>query len=162
MEFLKTADLTLNQGGYLVNTKGTPVFHQDFVNQQKEAHFIVTLAEATKGKKFKAEQVEDFNALYNRVQQEVNSSEAIEFVSLPTKPSQKTFDAYVADIKAWANFEEEKDNAKTINESLQKFDVLYKAEKFGLFFGEGVTTLKKLYSVSDIVNAVTILSKIKA
>jgi hypothetical protein len=43
MKFLKNNELQLVNGGYLV-TGETPVNHEEYVQLQKEAHYLVNLA----------------------------------------------------------------------------------------------------------------------
>ena len=61
-QFLNTSELQLFKGGYLANADSKPVFHKEFVELQQKAHYIVTFANAAKGKDFtgkKGDSLED-------------------------------------------------------------------------------------------------------
>ena len=64
MEFLNLSQIELNKAGYLVSTvTSKPVTHAAFVEQQTKADYIVRLAEAVKGKTFKASKVDNLETV---------------------------------------------------------------------------------------------------
>ena len=90
MKFLKKNDLLLVNGGYLVSNikkEQMPVNHDQFVQKQKEAHALITLANKVKTADFTIKIPVTFEQLRQEVTKEINEQEQKTYVASPTKPS---------------------------------------------------------------------------
>jgi len=152
MEFLKQSELSLNPANYLV-ANGKPVNHTAFVMQQRNAEYIVKLAEAVKGKTFKASKLDDLQAIKAQVKASLNQDKR-EYVGAPVKPTSKVNDEMVEFALNFAKFEDEKGKVAQINEFMQQFNAIQDVESVGDYFSEGVVKLNKLYTIAEILEAV--------
>lgn len=159
MKFLKLEDLKLNAGGYLVSADDKPVYHEGFVNAQKEAHLLVSIANECEGKVFKSGPVSSFTDIVAKVKAKVSSEEVYEYVSAPLK-EESILDQITAAGVAFSEHTDEVEKVKKTNNLMVPFEDIRKVEKAGMYFTEGVCELKKLYSVDDLVKAAKILVNI--
>lgn len=157
MKFLKKTDLTLANGGYLV-TGETPVFHAEFVNKQREAHSLVTLANKVRGVDFSVKKPVSFESLRQEVFKEINEQQARAYVAAPTKPELTYTDGLAKEAMKWLDFEKSKSISERVNEMLQRFNIITEFEEFGLYFNtDQITKLSGIYTIEQIVDAVTVL-----
>lgn len=163
MEFLKLVDVKLNEAGYLVSVKtDKPVNNEAFVNAQNEAHLFVSIANACKGKVFKAsETVSVFSDIVEKVKNNISTEAVYEYETAPKKPALYISDKIAAEGVAFAEFEGKQSKAAKINKLLAQFEAIRKTEQVGEYFEEGVVNLKKLYSIDDLVTAAKIIVDIE-
>jgi len=155
MEFLKSSELELNPAGYLIGTKsGKPVNHASFVEQQQKAHYVVTLANAVKGKTFKYKKLDNLDSIKEEVMKSISSANVRNYVTEPTKPVSKVNDELVKFALDFVSYEEAKDDANKINKFMNEFNSIADIESVGDYFTEGLVKLNKIYSISEIQFAV--------
>lgn len=155
MEFLKLNDLALNPANYLIGKKSEkPVTHAAFVAQQQSAHYIVSLADAIKGKTFKASKTDNLDAIKAEVRAAIAAKATKEYVAAPTKPVSKVNDEMVQFALDFANFKTDESKAKELNKIMAEFDAIDGVESVGDYFSEGLVKLNKIYSTAEILAAV--------
>jgi hypothetical protein len=156
MEFLTSKDLKLNAAGYLVSsTSNKPVNHESFVAQQKSAEYVVKLAEAIKGKNFKTGKVDSLDEIKKAVLDSINKTNTKTYVNAPTKPTSKVQDELTELALAFVQYDEKKDEVSQINQMMAQFSAIDAVESVGDYFSEGLTKLNAIYSVEEILAAVT-------
>jgi len=157
MNFLKLNELTLNPAGYLIATEtNKPVNHIDFVEQQKRAHYVCLLAAAIKDKNFKPCKVDDLESIAKQVQVDIDSINVTNYVTAPEKPTSKVQEELVQFALDYASYGDKKDQADKINTFMQTFNAINGVEEVGDYFSEGLVKLNKIYTISEILEAVTI------
>ena len=153
--FLKQGELELKNGGYLVSTiTGEAVFNKEFIELQEHAHYLVTFAKHAKGKDFEGKKANTIGDVISAVEAELKTKQ-IEFVTAPKMGVRKITDALKKEAMDFMSNLEDTSKANKINNFLQKFRTLQEYEEFGLFFTEDVVKLNKIYTVSEVVSAVT-------
>lgn len=152
--FLKLNGLSLNPAGYLVDKKADkPVTHAAFIDQQNKAHYVVSLAEAVKGKTFKASKVDNLEAIKAAVRASM-TNDTRSYADAPTKPTSKVNDEMVEFALNFAKFEDEKGKVEQINLFMQEFNSIKDTEEVGEYFSEGIVKLAKIYTTAEILSAV--------
>jgi hypothetical protein len=153
--FVKKGELALINGGYMVTgEKQTPVFNEDFVFVQRHAEWVVTFAEKAKGKDFvgkRADSIEDVKAEVRKAL----SSKGIEYVKTPKVVKQDLTDKLQAEALAFIKYQDETSKVTKVNKFLQQFNIVQEFEEFGLYFTEDICKLNKIYTIEEIVTAVT-------
>jgi len=157
MEFLKATELELNPAGYLIS-KATkkPVYHGEFVQQQKSAEYVVKLAEAIKDKTFKCEKIDNLEEIKASVLAGINAKNVKEYVKVPEKPTSKINDELVQFALDYVKFEDNKGEIEKINKLMNQFDIIDAIENVGDYFSEALVKLDAIYSVETILAAVKI------
>ena len=158
MIFLKNGEVQL-EAGYLTSGDNKPVFHAAFVEAQQKAHYMITLAARVKDANFKPCKVDNFDTIAN----EVLASIKTENTSYVYKPvvacSEGTLQTQLKEeAMMWVNCQKENSVAEKINSTMQQFNVLKDFEEAGLYFEEKVVKLSKLYSVAEVLAAITVLN----
>lgn len=153
--FLKSTELSLENGGYLTSKDGKPVSNSKFHQAQKHAEYVVTLAEEAKGKDFKGKKADSIEELKAAVAKKLFTSETIEFVKSPKAPKRSVTESLKKEALAFLDFEKDEANTKRINEFLQQFNIINEFETYGLFFDSEISKLNKIYTMEDVINAVT-------
>ena len=156
--FLKVGELTLENGGYLTGG-GKPVGNEEFVKVQRHAEYVVTLAEAAKDKDFKGKVADNFSSLAAEVMEKLSATETVEFVKGPKAIKRKVTDALKDEAMAFLKFEEESSNTKKVNAFLQQFNLINEFETHGLFFNSEISKLNKIYTMKEVVEAVSSIIK---
>jgi hypothetical protein len=152
--FVKQADLKLKNGSYLVTGKDeTPVSNTEFVQAQKRAEYIVTFAEACKGKDFKGKAADSLSAVMNSVNEKL-ADKSKKYIDAGTKPTGTMQSKLAKEALDFIKFDEKSSNADKVNNFLQEFNIIDKFEKIGLYFEEEVVELNKIYSMSEVIEAV--------
>lgn len=155
MEFLTLKELALNPAGYLINKSSEkPVTHSAFVAQQKNAEYIVKLADAVKGKTFKCGKTDNLDAIKAEVLAAINNKAIKEFVSTPSKPVSKVNDEMVKYALDFVEFGEKKSEAEKLNQVMAEFSAIDDVETVGEYFSEGIVKLSKIYTCAEILAAV--------
>ena len=159
MKFLTQKEVTLKQAGYLVNSTNneSPIINEEFVQAQEVAHYFVTLADRIKDKNFKVETPDSFDEICLQVSMENFAATKPKYVEDGEEPKTAIKDKLVKESLAWLKFRENKSKNELINNKMQAFNVLKEFEEFGLFFSEGVVKLEKIYTVAEILKAVTLI-----
>lgn len=152
--FVKSADLALVNGGYVVTGKSqTPVFHEEFIKLQKHAEWIVTFAEKAKGVDFVGKLPASIEAVKYEVTKALAGS-SVEYVPKPEKVERELSDKLVAEALAFVEYTGESTKVEKINKFMQTFNVIKEFEEFGLYFEEEICKLNKVYTIKEIVTAV--------
>lgn len=153
--FVKNGELSLVNGGYLVTGKAqTPVCNDKFVALQIHAEWVVTFAEKAKGKDFvgkKPDSIEDVRA---EVRQALSRSD-VKYVSSPKEVKGDLTAKLQAEAMAFISFKNASLKTDKINGFLQQFNELNEFETFGLFFTEDIVKLNKIYTMQEVIAAVT-------
>jgi hypothetical protein len=153
--FVKKGELALVNGGYMVvGEEQTPVFNQDFVAVQKHAEWVVTFAEKAKGKDFVGKAPDRIEDVRNEVRKALEDK-GVTYVQGPKSVKRELTDKLQAEALAFMKFHGETSKAVQINKFLQQFNILQEFEEFGLYFEEDVCKLNRIYTIEEIVEAVT-------
>jgi hypothetical protein len=153
--FVKKDELRLVNGGYVVaGEKEIPVYHDEFIAVQKHAEWVVTFAEKAKGKDFIGKQADSIEDV-RRATREALSNKDIEYVNIPKVPKMELTNKLQKEALDFIMNSGEVSKAKAINNFLQQFNILNDFEKFGLYFTEDIVKLNKIYTMDEVVKAVT-------
>lgn len=155
-QFLKNGQVTLVNGGYLVKTdeNNTPVFNAEFVKAQQHAEYIVTFAQLAKGKDFVGKKADSLIDLEREVGEALAAKKKV-FVTKPTAVEKTLTNQLAQEALAFINFEQNSSKVDKVNNFLQQFTVLSEFEELGLFFTEDIVKLNRLYTMEEVVTAVT-------
>lgn len=154
-QFIKNKALQLVNGGYLSNLDGNPVFNQEFYIAQQHAEYIVTFATMAKGKDFVGKKADSIEGLKTEVIEFLNKNKSISFIEKPKEVKKPTHEKLASEALAFINFQEDTSKTEKINNFLQQFTVLKEFEDFGLFFDEDIVKLNKIYTMQEVIDAVT-------
>lgn len=154
-QFLKKSEVKLLNGGYLSNGGGDPIYNYEFVRAQQSAEYIVEFAKAAKGKNFKCEKIDSLADVKAEVMKAIDAKRTTSFVDKPKEIKRPTTDKLAEEALAFVKFEEDSSRADKINNFMQQFTVLKDFEDHGLFFEPEIVKLNELYSLEDVINAVT-------
>ncbi len=158
MEFLKSAQLELNGGNYLVSKEtGKPVTNAEFVAEQVKAHFVVTLAAKCKGKSFKAKEVVSFATLVDQTTAELKKTSGTVYYEKEAEPKSDVLDELIKAAKAFHKNDTTNERVVKMNNLLQEYNSINKVENFGMYFSSEVVELDKLYSITDIKAAIEVI-----
>lgn len=154
--FLKPGEVVLINGGYL-SRKDTqaPVNNEAFVDAQQHAEFIITFAKMAKGKNFKDVKADNVEDLRNEVTALLNKDREVSFIEKPKMVTRKVTDDLAKEAMAFLDFQKDTTKADKINKFMQQFKILKEYQDFGLFFEEGIVKLNNLYTVEEVLEAVT-------
>ena len=153
--FVKKEELTLVNGGYVVTGKNeTPVYNEQFITVQKHAEWVVTFAEKAKGKDFVGKQADSIADVKAEVIKAL-ASKGVEYVKGPKNVKQDLTEKLKEEALAFIKFRGESSKTEKINKFLQQFNIIQEFEEFGLYFEEDICKLNKIYTIEEIVAAVT-------
>lgn len=156
MKFLKNNELQLVNGGYLV-TGETPVNHTEYVNLQKEAHYLVNLANTVRATNFEVKEAITFDQVVKQVTLGLNNEKRT-YVDAPKATATPTLDKLQKEALAWLGNKENEGKTEKLNRIMQKFNIIAEFEEFGLYFStDKIVKLQALYTLEQIVEAVTTL-----
>jgi len=155
-QFIKVGELKLIGSGYLVNSKEEPVTNTEFVSAQKQAEFVVVLAEKAKGKDFKGKDADSMQALKNEVWNLLNGNKVKAYIDAPEKPKATIGDKLKAEAMDFINYDKNTEKIGKVNKFLNQFNSISEYEEFGLYFGQPDQPVKlnKIYTIAEIVKAV--------
>lgn len=154
--FLKQEELQIINGGYVSTVKdSSPVSNPAFIEAQKHAEYIVAFAAAAKGKDFKGKEAVSLSSLKQEVLAKLNASTTINYVELPKEVARPTTDKLSKEAMSFIEFNNKTSKVKKINAFLTKFDIINEFEQFGLFFDDEIVKLNKIYTMEEIVAAVS-------
>ena len=153
--FVKKEELALINGDYLViKEKETPVYNEQFIAVQKHAEWVVTFAEKAKGKDFVGKQADSIADVKAEVMKAL-VSKGVEYVKGPKDVKQDLTEKLKEEALAFIKFQGESSKTEKINKFLQQFNTLNEFSEFGLYFEEDICKLNKIYTIEEVVNAVT-------
>ena len=153
--FVKKEELALVNGGYVVTGKNeTPVYNEQFITVQKHAEWVVTFAEKAKGKDFVGKVPDSIESVKEEVRKAL-SSKGVEYVKAPKKVKQDLTEKLQEEALAFIKYQGESSKTEKINKFLQQFNIIQEFEEFGLYFEEDICKLNKIYTIEEIVAAVT-------
>lgn len=153
--FVKKEELALVNGGYVVTGKNeTPVYNEQFITVQKHAEWVVTFAEKAKGKDFVGKQADSIADVKAEVIKAL-ANKGVEYVKSPKKVKQDLTEKLQEEALAFIKYQGESSKAEKINKFLQQFNIIQEFEEFGLYFEEDICKLSKIYTIEEIVKAVT-------
>ena len=153
--FVKKEELALINGGYLViKEKETPVYNEQFIAVQKHAEWVVTFAEKARGKDFIGKQADSIEDV-KKATREALSNKDVEYVSIPKAPKMELTSKLQKEALDFIMNSGEVSKVKAINNFLQQFNILNDFEKFGLYFTEDIVKLNKIYTMDEVIKAVT-------
>jgi hypothetical protein len=153
-QFLKVSEVQLVNGGYLSNADSKPVFNAAFVDAQKHAEYIITFAAKAKGLDFVGKKPASLADLEKDVRAALTEKEN-KFVSGPEAPVREITTNLANEAMAFMSFQTNSSKTDKINSFLQQFSILHEFEEFGLFFEEDIVKLNKIYTMEEVVDAVT-------
>lgn len=153
MKFLKKTEVKLANGGYLLDSKESPVFNQEFVTAQQSADYIVTFAKLAKTKNFTATKVDTLEDLKAEVTK-VLKDKTVKFVEAKTPEAGELTLKLKAEAMNFMEAVEGNDKTEKVNAFLQQFAILKDFEEFGLYFTDGIVKLDKIYTLDEIIEAV--------
>jgi hypothetical protein len=153
--FVKKDELNLVNGGYLVTGKEeTPVYNLEFIAAQRHAEWVVTFAEKAKGKDFVGKQADSIADVKAEVMKAL-ASKGVEYVKGPKNVKQDLTEKLKEEALAFIKFQGESSKTEKVNKFLQQFNTLNEFSEFGLYFTEDICKLNKIYTIEEVVNAVT-------
>ena len=153
--FVKKNDLNLINGGYVITGKNeTPVYNEQFITVQKHAEWVVTFAEKAKGKDFIGKQADSIADVRAEVMKAL-ANKGVEYVKSPKKVKQDLTEKLQEEALAFIKYQGESSKTEKINKFLQQFNTLNEFSEFGLYFTEDICKLNKIYTIEEVVNAVT-------
>jgi hypothetical protein len=153
-QFLTAKDIQLLNGGYLSNKEGQPINNEQFVKAQRHAEYVVTFATLAKGKDFKGKKADSLTELEAEVKALLATKQKT-FVSKPTEVKKPLTAQLAEEAMAFMTFQENSSKVDKINSFLQQFEILDEFSEFGLFFESDIVKLNKIYTMEEIVSAVT-------
>ena len=153
--FVKKDELNLINGGYLVAGKNeTPVYNEKFIAVQKHAEWVVTFAEKAKGKDFIGKVPDTIESVREEVRKAL-SDNGVKYIDTPKEVKQDLTEKLQKEALAFIKFQGETSKTEKINKFLQQFNIIQEFGEFGLYFEEDVCKLNKIYTIEEIVAAVT-------
>ena len=152
-KFIKKAELQLVNGGYVSDKDGNPVSNGAFIAAQKRAEYVITFASLAKGKDFVGKQADSIQDLRAEVSKKLESTKP-SYLEAPKKVVKKLSEQLAEEALSFMKYTEDVSKVEKINNFLQEFNILSEFEEFGLFFEDDIVKLNKIYSMSDVVNAV--------
>lgn len=157
MKFLNKETVVVNNAGYLVSkTDNTPVNHEEFVKIQQEAKYLVSLADKVKVADFKGKTPDNYSAIVQQVAKDLANDQRV-YVKKSEKIETPITDSLQKEALAWLNNKGNEAKTEKLNRIMQKYNTLKDFEDFGLYFTDGIVKLTKIYTIQDILDAVTIL-----
>ena len=155
--FVKKDELVLVNGGYVVKKDGEiPVSNTDFIAVQKHAEWVVTFAQKAVDKDFVGKPAASIEEVKAEVKKALSKS-SVEYVKAPKEVKTDLIDKLEKEALAFISYEGEVSKTEKINRFLQQFNVIQEFEEFGLYFEEDICKLNKIYTIEEIVDAVTVV-----
>lgn len=154
--FLNSKEVEVNKGYLSVvneSNKMTPVSNAAFIEAQKQAEWVVTFAKLAKGKDFKGKTADSLESLKSEVSKEL-AAKATKYVDVPKVEKGKITIQLADEALAFIKGAEDKTKAEKVNNFLQQFNILQEFEEVGLFFEQEIVKIEKIYTVTEIVEAV--------
>jgi len=156
-QFIKKGELSLINGGYLVNKSETPVYNLDFVGVQKSAEILCKIAQEAKNKDFVGKSPDNIEDIRAKIIKECTEEKSIKVFDSPKEPVGKLSDSLAKEALSFINFHKDTTKINYLNDSIQEFKIIHEFEEFGLFFEENICKLNKIYTIADIKEALEIL-----
>jgi len=154
MKFLKKDEIKIKNGGYLMSGNDA-VTHTEFVRAQEQAHYWVLIAEELKGKNFKERKADKLSDVFDAVERKFAASSVVSFVDTKAIPEMKLTTQLKSEALDFMKVVGDNDVINQVNTKMQDFKVLKNFEEFGLFFEPGIVKLTKIYTVEEVIAAIT-------
>ena len=151
--FLTQDKVELKNGNHLFNGEN-PVTNAEFVKAQQAAEYVIKFAELAKGKSFKDVKAYNLGQLRMEVMEALSQKDEV-FVQKPTAVDQPLTKQLAEEALSFINFKENSTKIDQINAFMQQFKVLREFEEVGLFFSQDIVKLNKIYTLAEVLNAVT-------
>ena len=151
--FLTQDKVELKNGNHLFNGEN-PVTNAEFVKAQQAAEYVIKFAELAKGKSFKDVKAYSLAQLRMEVMESLAQKDEV-FVQKPTAVDQPLTKQLAEEALSFINFKENSTKIDQINEFMQQFRVLQDFETVGLFFDQGIVKLNRIYTVKEVLEAVS-------
>lgn len=153
--FLNSSKVVVKNGYLSVDgAEMSPIFHKGFVDAQLRAEYVVTFAKLAKGKDFVGKKADSLEDLKAKVLGELAKKDT-SYVSAPKKVVRKITKGLADEAFAFMQFKEDTTKVEKINKFLQEFNIVNEFETVGLFFEQDIVKIEKIYTMKEIVAAVT-------
>lgn len=159
MEFIKSGELQLINGGYLATKEETLVTHPEFVAAQESAHYLVTLASAFEKKDFVGKKADSVEDTIQEVVDQLNNASAVKYDTEVKEPKRKITDSLAKEALAWIEYQKDSANSEELNNDMQAFNIINDFEQVGLYFSKGMSKLTRIYTIAEILTAAKLVSK---
>lgn len=157
MEFITKSDLKIKNGTYLVNSKDEPVNHSQFVKAQQDANYLILLSKEVKDKDFQGKKPENFDKIVKDLSLKINNKSIVKYKTLEEAPVNQLINSLKLEATAWINNQSKNEKITKINKLMQKFNIINEFEEIGLYFSKDIIKLNQIYSIEEILEAITIL-----
>jgi hypothetical protein len=153
--FLNAAQVEVNKAGYLVVVgTTTSVYNEEYLAAQKQAAYVVELAKVVKTKDFVGKKADSLNEAVTETMANLNKANKTDFGLTSTKPSMDFHDKLKAEAMSFISFQKDSTENERVNDYMQRFSVLKNFEEFGLYFEEKIVKLNRIYTLSEVLEAV--------
>lgn len=154
-QFLTVEEVAVVKG-YLSASKESvkPINNYEFIRAQQSAEYIITFAEKAKSKNFEGVKPDSLDDLRREVIATL-STKATQFVTIPKKLETPLNAKLTKEALDFINNQTEIANMTQINDFLQQFEVINEFETIGLFFEDGIVKINRIYTMKEIIAAVT-------
>ena len=152
--FLKKDQLQLINGGYLSDMDNNPVSNAKFVEAQRYAEYIVTFAKMAKEKDFIGKPADNLMEFKREVENALSTKDT-QYIKKVKEPESKIGDKLAKEALEFISYTEQSQTNNSINSFLQQFNIINDFEEFGLFFDQEIVKLNKIYTMNEIIKAVT-------
>ena len=154
-EFLTKEEVFVVKGYISKDAKKvTPVANYEFLAAQNHAEYVITFAEKAKGKDFVGKEADSIEDLKVEVEKAL-SQKNTQYVKAPKKVEKKLQKQLADEALAFIKYDEKLSKTDKINEFLQQFNAIQEFEEVGLFFEQDIIKINKIYTIDEIVKAVT-------
>ncbi len=153
-KFLKVADVSLMNGGYLCTGNSEPVYNKEFYTAQKAAEYVVEFAKVCSTMNFKTEKASTLQDAKNQVLNNIANKNKLTFLELPAINESPITDKLKEEALSFINNTDKRNQFSQINKYMLTFAAIKEFEDFGLFFEGEICKLDKIYTIKDILSAV--------
>lgn len=146
------------KSGYLskVGKEMNPINDDRFVSEQAYAEYLILFAEKVKGKDFVGKKADDLDAFKHEIVTSLTERVDKEFVKAPVKPDATLTTSLKEEALAFMECDKDGLKVEKINLFLNdNFPATIEFEEIGLFFEPGIVKVNKIYTMKEIVKAVT-------
>ena len=150
MQFLKSNEVQLINGGHLSSNTEQAVYNKEFIDCQKRAEYLATLCKHLKGKDFVGKKPDKLKDVRESVSRELDSKKIVEYLTPQKSVQSPTTDKLKKEALNFIKYTQKNENIEEINLLMQEFNVVKDFEEYGLYFEEGLVRLNKIYSIEEI------------
>ena len=157
MQFLKSNEIQLVKG-YLVNKEEVPVFNQTFARLQIDAEEVIELVKELKGKDLSGRPETSISKVLSDVRNKIEKRTTRDYRTSVESPISPVTDSLKNEALEWIGHQHKVEAQDYINKDMQHFNYLVQFEEIGLHFDPGTIRLNKLYTIKEILEAITELN----